>query len=156
MLDAAASYRLVNVTVANHNQGRSGAYAMTVAYDHPGAGSLEITNCIFFHNSGAVWVPAEFSVNVRNSLFYGAAGGVELEWGARQYGESAEPMTALAPSNLPFVDPRFTNAAAGDYTLGAGSPAIDRGIDVSGVVTDLLGHLRQQGVAPDLGPYERP
>ncbi|MEJ7696252.1 MAG: right-handed parallel beta-helix repeat-containing protein [Candidatus Limnocylindrales bacterium] len=46
------------------------------------------------------------------------------------------------------ADPRFVNAAARDYRLAAGSPAIDRGADVFGSA------LPYAGSAPDLGRYE--
>ena len=42
-------------------------------------------------------------------------------------------------------DPRFTNAAASDFTLQANSPAVDAGVNVG---------LAFKGVAPDLGAYE--
>jgi hypothetical protein len=44
-----------------------------------------------------------------------------------------------------FADPLFTNAAAGDFTLQVGSPAIDAGV--------LVG-LPFNGSAPDLGAFE--
>ncbi|GEM_PF-4264913 len=42
-------------------------------------------------------------------------------------------------------DPRFTNAAAFDFTLRAGSPAVDAGVNVG---------LSFKGAAPDLGAHE--
>ena len=49
----------------------------------------------------------------------------------------------------------FSDPEAGDYTLRAGSPAIDAGADVSGVVDhDLAGTPRPQGEAFDIGAYE--
>jgi hypothetical protein len=61
-------------------------------------------------------------------------------------------------------DPRFTDAAAGDFTLRAGSPLVDRGdpgVVVPGQL-DLAGNPRSTDgngdcvVAPDIGAYERP
>ncbi len=54
-------------------------------------------------------------------------------------------------------DPRFADAANGDYHLLAGSPAIDAGIAADQALpTDLDGSPRVQGAAPDLGAFETP
>ncbi|MFN7976420.1 MAG: PKD domain-containing protein, partial [Acidobacteriota bacterium] len=45
--------------------------------------------------------------------------------------------------------PQFQNPAAGDYTLAAGSPAIDRGTPIPGIDDGFV------GTAPDLGAFER-
>lgn len=47
-----------------------------------------------------------------------------------------------------FADPRFIAAASGDYSLAAGSPAIDRGTTVAGVTTTFA------GTRPDCGYLE--
>jgi hypothetical protein len=55
-------------------------------------------------------------------------------------------------------DPGFVNAAAGNFTLGAGSRAVDAipmGHLGGGVVTDLSGSARLKGSAYDIGAYER-
>ena len=52
-------------------------------------------------------------------------------------------------------DPRFVDAAHGDYHLLAGSPAIDAGIAADqGLPTDLDGSPRVQGASQDLGAFE--
>jgi hypothetical protein len=56
------------------------------------------------------------------------------------------------------LDPRWLNAAARDFHLGAGSPAIDIGSMVAynmGFRTDLQGNAVPRGAAPDVGAYER-
>jgi hypothetical protein len=52
------------------------------------------------------------------------------------------------------TDPKFVNAAAGDFRLQAGSPAIDAGISLSLVQTDYAGVSRPQGAAYDVGAFE--
>lgn len=48
------------------------------------------------------------------------------------------------------VGPKFVNAAAHDFRLKAGSPAIDKGVLISGVTDGFV------AAGPDLGRYERP
>jgi parallel beta-helix repeat protein len=55
---------------------------------------------------------------------------------------------------LRSADPLFVNAAAGDFHLRAGSPAIDAGAKLDSVRTDHDGVRRPQGVAYDMGAYE--
>lgn len=51
-------------------------------------------------------------------------------------------------------DPKFTNAAAGDFSLQAGSPCLNAGANV-GLTTDFAGNPVPFGSAPDIGAYER-
>ncbi|MFO1070018.1 MAG: choice-of-anchor Q domain-containing protein [Geminicoccaceae bacterium] len=53
------------------------------------------------------------------------------------------------------ADPLFTSLAAEDFTLQAGSPAIDAGAEFAEVTTDIAGTPRPQGAATDIGAYER-
>ena len=59
-----------------------------------------------------------------------------------------------------LASPQFTNAGAGDFTLAAGSPAIDAGdpgASTSDVgTTDFAGLSRILGGRVDIGAYERP
>jgi hypothetical protein len=48
-----------------------------------------------------------------------------------------------------FVDPAHQN-----YQLKAASPAIDAGLYLLDVKTDILGVTRPQGLAYDIGSYE--
>src|SRR5207302_750960 len=51
---------------------------------------------------------------------------------------------------------KFVNAAANDFHLQAGSPAIDAGITLAQVPVDADGVSRPQGKAYDIGAYEFP
>jgi hypothetical protein len=52
-------------------------------------------------------------------------------------------------------DPLFTNASAGDLSLKGDSPCRDAGLNTSSLVTqDIVGVLRPQGAAVDVGAFE--
>jgi hypothetical protein len=74
------------------------------------------------------------------------------------YTKTTQHVLRYSDSNI-IADPLFTNAAGGDYTLQAGSPAVNAGRDVSGaddgaVTTDFLGVSRPQGAGYDIGAFE--
>lgn len=50
-------------------------------------------------------------------------------------------------------DPRFVDPADGDFHIGAGSAAIDAGVD-AGVTTDIDGDPRPIGPTSDVGADE--
>ena len=57
------------------------------------------------------------------------------------------------------ISVNFTDAANGDFRLLAGSPGIDQGVDLSSdpnypFNTDIIGTLRPQGAAWDIGAFE--
>jgi parallel beta-helix repeat protein len=56
--------------------------------------------------------------------------------------------------NLFGVNPKFVNAAGGDFHLQAGSPGVDTGVAISSVTTDIAGGRRPQGAGFDMGAYE--
>jgi hypothetical protein len=64
------------------------------------------------------------------------------------------PAEAMDRSNLAVPVAAFVNAAAGDYHLAPGSPAIDTGMAIGAVATDRDGTPRTQGNGPDVGAYE--
>jgi hypothetical protein len=60
----------------------------------------------------------------------------------------------LLSNNLIDIDPKFVNAAAADFRLKAGSPAINTGVTLSDVAKDYAGVSRPQGGSYDIGGYE--
>ncbi|MDI9587286.1 MAG: right-handed parallel beta-helix repeat-containing protein [Acidobacteriota bacterium] len=57
---------------------------------------------------------------------------------------------AIGPHTL-LADPQFVNAAGGDLTPGAQSPAIAAGVWAEFLTEDLLGNPRRIGAPPDIG-----
>lgn len=92
--------------------------------------------------------------SVRNSIVWG---NTSPTLGANWTVESSLVQGGYAGSGVFDADPGFVNAAAGDYRLAAGSPAVDSGngaFVLPDFALDLAGELRSQGAAPDLGAYE--
>jgi hypothetical protein len=69
-----------------------------------------------------------------------------------KHGAGAMTCTAM----IFATDPLFTDFAAANFRPQASSPVIDAGNDtyVSGILKDLTGAIRRQGVRVDIGPYE--
>jgi hypothetical protein len=63
--------------------------------------------------------------------------------------DSTLPTTNAANNVFSATDPRFTDAANGDFTLRADSPALDQGTVIVGITEKFV------GAAPDIGAYER-
>ena len=58
-------------------------------------------------------------------------------------------------NNLDSANPLFVNANANDFHLQSGSPAINAGFNLAGIVTkDIEGATRPVGSAWDIGAYE--
>ena len=124
---------LVHVTVANNIGSTQGAAVS--------GSSLVASNSIFWGNTAA-------SVVNETAAFDYSIGQPALDHSISQ----GLPIGTVV---LPF-NPRFVNAAGGNYQLAPDSPAIDAA-DASKVLsgeTDLLGSARIQLSAPDLGAYE--
>ncbi len=158
VFDNPGAYRILNTTVVRHSPGAN-AFSVTAAYDMRGPGTLTIQNSIFSRNSGSIFAPSQFTVVLENNLFFGTESGFEFTWGDMQFGGGDNALSALrgAADNLQGMDPRFADTAGGDYTLMAGSPAIDRGRAVPQMPdVDLAGNPRSAGGGVDLGCYERP
>ncbi len=119
--------QLVHNTLANNPFGVSAACAATVT----------MTNNIV---AGSVFAPVSAgtgaTITGTNNLFWPNA---------------SPPWTG---ANTVLGDPRFLDPVHGNFRLGPGSAADDRGVLVPLVQTDLTGHSRCIDPAPDIGAYE--
>ena len=152
--------RLLNSLVAYHSL-EGEAYAATVGYDNPEeSAQLEVINTIFYQNTGPLWVSSAYALDVRNSIFDNAPYAA-LAWGALYVADDGDTFAALEAAgggadNPGLVDPAFVDPEHGDFTLGVGSAARDRGTtNVESFPNfDLRGNPRVAGAGVDLGPLE--
>ena len=122
-----------------------------------GAAWSTLDNCTVTGNSGGV-----VRGHVCNSIVWGntAGGGDNYDGNDNSdgyvelYYSCTHPMPSAGIGNI-AADPRFMDAANGNYRLQAGSPCIDAGINAAVVgETDLDGAPRIQGGRVDMGAYE--
>jgi hypothetical protein len=88
-----------------------------------------------------MWVNSLSTATLEATLWYGN--------GDNAYGAGYVGMGTI---NV-YDDPAFVDPAGCDYHIGAGSAAIDVGID-AGVTEDIDGDPRPVGVGPDIGADE--
>jgi hypothetical protein len=149
------------LTVSNslfYNAG-SGNNAMVVRYDNSVA---VIKNCVFYNNAYGIYVHG--STQLYNTIlannataavwFAGAGYANSLTLSNNDFWSNTANFTGATKENTNGIalNPRFTNAAGGDFSIATStSPVIDAGTDVS-LTTDYLGnHIYG---TPDIGPYE--
>lgn len=129
----------VNCTfVGNRGEGDS-SLPSAVFVQNGTNGGITLKNCIVWNNAGGVW-------HAGNNGPALAATYCDLE--------GAEPD---AGSRIICADPRFIDAASGDYRLLGSSPCVNAGdgTDFAANALDLDGCARISGDAIDLGCFER-
>ncbi|HVK76426.1 MAG TPA: right-handed parallel beta-helix repeat-containing protein [Kofleriaceae bacterium] len=142
--------RVINNTVRMAGDAR---WAVNI---QDGSGGNILRNNIFLHPNagrGAIFLCATCGAglvsdhNVVVGRFSLDGTGVDLAGWRTRTGQDAASVVAT-DADL-FVDP-----AAGDLALRAGAPAIDRGVADDAPASDVIGTVRPQGAAIDVGAYE--
>jgi hypothetical protein len=138
-----STYGPVYNTVLNHNTAyQTGARSQGIVCELGcSKGILTVSGSIFWAEQKTVYADAPF--NLSNSLIWSSAGDPVLQIG----GTPALP-------NVITADPLFKGAARGDFSLAAGSVAIDG--DFAGALagTDLRNVAVPQGTRGDQGSFE--
>src|SRR5437773_863256 len=123
---------IVNNTFAFPNPNRDGQIILAATPTN-----LYIQNNIFYQPGQNVGISGTTSgAHIDHNLSTGTVGGGGIG------------------SNIENTDPQFVNPSALDFRLQAGSPAIDAGVTLSYVSSDLLGVSRPQGAADGIGAFE--
>ncbi len=115
-------------------------------------------------NTAGIEVSAS-NVMVANNTVYGVSGtGVRIVGGNSNsvrnniaYGNStnySEIAGTITSNNLFGADPLFVDANGGNFRPKSNSPAIDKGMTLAGVTTDIVQVARPQGGSYDIGAYE--
>jgi parallel beta-helix repeat protein len=160
-------------TVRN-NKSHDNLFGGIVVNDQPD--STVVYNNLVYNNPGAgIQVTGAHHTNLYNNTVYGVYTTMPPgSQGAAIYISSSDNTTVqnnisfnngvsnyydggtgtVQDHNLFGVDPKFVNLAAGDFHLQLGSPAIDTGLTISLITTDLDAFARPYGVAYDIGTYE--
>jgi hypothetical protein len=121
-----------------------------------------VTNNIFVAASNDVLLGSDGAGNVNNVLdnnlyFASSAALAQFNFNRASYnGLAAYQQGTGEDAHSLFANPAFVNAAAFNFHLTAGSPAIDAGSDAAGqfAATDFDGNSRDN--TPDIGAYEYP
>ena len=142
---------IANTTWANNKDNSSSTDKILLSVHKrfgSGIGIIVLENCIFSnndHSSNNLSYPKISN----NSNFFGRAVNNCLL-------DNTTDLNSSASLGLIKGDAQFVNSAAGDYSLKATSPAIDKGVQAGLTLPlrDLAGDFRIQGTEIDMGCYE--
>ena len=119
-------------------------WGISVAYGDPTNSSV-YNNTVYNNTNEGIYI-AQYSLTtiVRNNIVYLNS--------VPQIRD--KPGNSTIDHNLVGTDPLFVNAAIADFRLQPGSPAIDAGITLATVTTDIAGTSRPKGGSYDIGAFE--
>ncbi|MEC0183171.1 right-handed parallel beta-helix repeat-containing protein [Paenibacillus peoriae] len=152
--------KIVNNTLYKNDTFDGGSGQLFVQYDTQ---NNVIKNNIFVASSTGVLIYNEYTKNSGNvvdyNLYFAPGGSSEANWTwkNKEYtGFSAYKKGTGNDAHSLFIDPKFVNAAGGDFHLQSSSPAIDAGDTDRAIIgtLDMDGKPRVQGAAVNIGAYE--
>ncbi|WP_068501816.1 right-handed parallel beta-helix repeat-containing protein [Paenibacillus kribbensis] len=152
--------KIVNNTLYKNDTFGGGSGQLFIQYDTQ---NNVIKNNIFVASSTDVLIYNEYTKNSGNvvdyNLYFAPGGSSEVNWiwKNKEYtGFSAYKSGTGNDAHSLFADPKFVNAANGDFHLQSSSPAIDAGNTDRAIIgtLDIDGKPRVQGAAVNIGAYE--
>lgn len=155
---------LRNVLVANniaYNNRNSGIVVAPWAADGPREDIRIVNNTVYGNDANGINIATNriYRIEIQNNisannngpaLHADNAGLISIASNNLASGKSAGNIL----SGTLVGDPRFANASSGNFQLEAGSAAINSGIALSHVPSDITGRLRPLGGAYDIGAFE--
>lgn len=130
---------LVNNTIAQNNLGSGGEGVYLT-----GNSTLTLTNNIIVSHTYGIYATGGATVTADYTLFF-----------ANTTANTADLGGAITSTNeITGGAPLFVDLAEWDYHIQAGSPAVDAGVAVPGLTTDIDGDPRPAGAGYDLGADE--
>jgi hypothetical protein len=134
------AYGVSNLKVYNNIFAYIGSSAIGFrAYSGGPISTGEIKNNIFYFFGAPYWAEGGSIIDAQNNILFKGDSSVD----PKKY-----------PNDICNVDPKMVNPLGLDFRLQPGSPAIDGGVPLTGFDYDILGILRPQGAAWDIGAYE--
>jgi uncharacterized repeat protein (TIGR01451 family) len=132
-----ADARVLHTTVARNHGGKMGIHVSD-------SSSVWLTNTIVVSHYTGIYVTSGSAATLANTL-----------WGAGSWANEHNTggKGTIVSSGSLSGDPSFVDYAGGDYHITAASDAFDQGI-ATWVSTDIDGHPRSVGAAPDMGADE--
>jgi uncharacterized repeat protein (TIGR01451 family) len=131
-----ASGMLVHNTIAQNDLGSDGEGIFAT-----GTTTLTLSNNVIVSHTYGIYATGAV-VSATHTLFYGNTSGDTGGTGS------------ITNTYVFAKDPSFVNPAGWDYDLRLSSPAVDAGLAVPWLHSDIRGNRRHFGPAPDLGAYE--
>ncbi|OQY41949.1 MAG: hypothetical protein B6240_14515 [Desulfobacteraceae bacterium 4572_87] len=153
LIDGSNVTKVINNTItANTSEGLGAGLTIQLDDDSDRA---DVYNNIIYNNTG-YWEANDLAI-FNDQEENGVASPVSLlnnDFDQSSAGTFIQIPFTIDPGNLNNQDPLFVSASTGDYHLLKGSPCIDTGTSTDAPVTDIVGTLRPQGQAYDMGAYE--
>lgn len=146
-------YLVANNTIVNHTYG--------IRFNSGDFTNIEVYNNIFYNETYSSGVLFEASsshltdIITDYNLYYNTVGNTFAISGTNYTLSAFQSAFVLDEQNSISANPDFSNPGANIYGLLEGSPAIDVGTNLTGIVDDdLAGLSRPQNLIWDIGAYE--